>query len=149
MDRFEMMTGNSEQVVNRAVDGQKSLGLSRRFEATHLAFPLPGVLVRDFGSVIFVLPGLVGDGWEHLSVRSRIGSQLVGNKLQRWPLLVLQHLAKEALGGSLVSVACDQNIQDVAVLVHRSPKIMTFAADCDEHFARARCRRVDLVAAAR
>jgi hypothetical protein len=31
-------------------------------------------------------------------------------------------------------VACDQNIQDVAVLVHRSPKIMAFAADRDEHF---------------
>ncbi len=46
---------------------------------------------------------------------------------------MFQHLAKEALSGSLVSVACDQNIQDIAVLVHRSPKIMTFAADGDEH----------------
>ena len=33
-----------------------------------------------------------------------------------------------------VAVACDQNIQDVAVLVHRPPKIMTLAADGDEHF---------------
>ena len=31
-------------------------------------------------------------------------------------------------------MACDQKIQDLAVLVHRSPKIMTFAADGDEHF---------------
>jgi hypothetical protein len=91
------------------------------------------VLVRDFGSVILVLPGLVGDGWEDLSVCSRIGSQPVGNKLQRWPLLVLQHLAKEALGGSLVSVACDQDIKDIAVLVNGSPKIVTFPADDDEH----------------
>ena len=29
-------------------------------------------------------------------------------------------------------MACDQNIEDVAVLVRRSPKIMTFATDCDE-----------------
>ena len=42
--------------------------------------------------------------------------------------------AKEAFGGSPVSVACDQNIQDIAVLVHRSPNIMAFAAECDEHF---------------
>ena len=48
--------------------------------------------------------------------------------------LVFQHPAKEAFGGSPVFVACDQNIQDIAVLVHRSPKIMAFAADCDEHF---------------
>ena len=67
-------------------------------------------------------------------MRSRIASKLVGNELPWWAPLVFQHLAKEALSGSLVSMACDQNIQDVAVLVHCSPKIMTFAADGDEHF---------------
>jgi hypothetical protein len=66
-----MMTCNSEQVVNRAVDRQKSLGLSRRFEAKHLPFPLPGVLVGDFNAVIFVLPGAKADGWKNVSVRSR------------------------------------------------------------------------------
>ena len=29
MDRFEMMTSDSEQIVNGAVDTEKSLGLSR------------------------------------------------------------------------------------------------------------------------
>ena len=61
MNRFEMMTGHSEQVMNRAVDGEKSLHLSRRFEATHLAFLLSGVLVRHFSSVVLVLPGSMGD----------------------------------------------------------------------------------------
>jgi hypothetical protein len=65
-------------------------------------------------------------------VRRRIAAQLVGDELQRWPLLVFQDLAKEALGGSLVSVAGDQDVEDVAILVHRSPKIMAFAADRDE-----------------
>ena len=64
----------------------------------------------------------------------RIASKLVGNELPWWAPLVLQQLAKEALSGSPVSAACDQNIQDFAVLVHRSSKIMTLAADCDEHF---------------
>jgi len=45
---------------------------------------------------------------------------------------VFQDLAKEALSGSLVSVACDQNIEDLAILVYRSPKIMALAADRDE-----------------
>jgi hypothetical protein len=57
VDRFETMTCNAEQVVNLAVDREESLNLCRRFEATHLAFLLPGVLVGDFSSVIFVLPG--------------------------------------------------------------------------------------------
>ncbi len=67
----------------------------------------------------------MGNGWEDLSVGSRIASKLVGNELPWWAPLVFQDLAKEALSGSPVSVACDQNIQDVAVLVHRSPKMMT------------------------
>ena len=52
VDRFEVMMRHSEQVLNRAVDREKSLGLSRRLEATHPAFLLPGVLVRDFSSVV-------------------------------------------------------------------------------------------------
>jgi hypothetical protein len=69
-----MMTRNSEQVVNRAVDREKSSNLCRRFEATHLTFLLAGTLVGDFSSVVFVLPGSMLDGWKHLSVRSMIAS---------------------------------------------------------------------------
>lgn len=54
MDRFEMMTCNSERGVNRAADREKSLNLCRRLEATHLAFLLPGVLMGDFSSVVKV-----------------------------------------------------------------------------------------------
>ena len=134
MDRFEMMTTNSEQVVNRAVDTEKALELWHRLESTHLAFLLPGVLVGDFSSVVFVLAGSMGDGWEDLSVGGRIASKLVGNELPGWPPLTFQNLAKEALGGFLVSMARDQDIEDIAILIHRSPKIMTFAANRDEHF---------------
>jgi hypothetical protein len=45
MDRFKTMTCDSEQVVNQAVEREKSLDLCRRLEATHLSFPFPGVLV--------------------------------------------------------------------------------------------------------
>lgn len=58
----------------------------------------------------------------HLSVTS----------CHRWPSLLLQDLVKEAFGRSRVSVACDQVIGDIALLVHGPPKIMTFAADRDE-----------------
>ena len=47
---------------------------------------------------------------------------------------MLQELAKEALSGSLVSAACGQDVEHIAVLVNSPPKIMTFAADGDEHF---------------
>ena len=76
----------------------------------------------------------MGNGWEDLSVGSRIAAELVGDELPRRLARLFQNFAEEAPSGSPVSVACDQNIQHVAVLVHRSPKIMTFAADGDEHF---------------
>ncbi len=101
-------------------------------EVTHLAFLLPGVLVGDFGPVIFILPGSMVDGGEDLSVRGRISSQVVGDELERWSALVFQNLAKEAFGSFPVSVECDQDIENVAILVHRSPKIMALAADRDE-----------------
>jgi len=76
VDRFEMMTCYSEQVVNRAVDREKSLHVCRRFETTHPAFLLPSVLVGDFSSVVVVWPGSLSDGGEDLSVRRPIASQL-------------------------------------------------------------------------
>ena len=99
---------------------------------THLTFLLPGVLVRDFRPVILVLAGSMDDGREDLSVRSGVASKLVGHELPRWPSLVFQNLAKETFGGSPVAVACDQDIEDIAILVGCSPKIMTLAADRDE-----------------
>ena len=64
-------------------------------------------------------------------MRSRIASQLIGDELQGWPPLVFQGLAKEAFGSFPVSVACDQDVEDVAIMVHRSPKIMALTADRD------------------
>ena len=58
-----------------------------------------------------------------------MASKLVGNELPRRPSLVFQSLAKEAFSGSPVSVGCDQDIEDVAILIHRSPKIMALATD--------------------
>ena len=76
----------------------------------------------------------MGHGWENLSVGGRIAAKLVGHELPGRPPLVFQHLAKEAFSGSLVSAVCDQDIEDISILVNGSPKIMAFAADCDEHF---------------
>ena len=46
--------------------------------------------------------------------------------------MLFQDLAKETLGGSLVSAACDQDIEDVTILINGSPTIMMLAADGDE-----------------
>jgi hypothetical protein len=90
------------------------------------------VLVRDFSPIVLVLAGSMGHRWKHVAVGCRTAAQLVGDELQRWHLLVFQYLATEACGSFPVPVACDQNIEDVIVLIHCSPKIMPFAADREE-----------------
>ena len=74
----------------------------------------------------------MANGRENLSAGGHIAAELVGNQLPRRLALLFQNLAKEAFGSFPVSVACDQNIQHVTVLVYRSPKIMTFGADGNE-----------------
>jgi len=90
--------------------------------------------VGNFSSVVFILASSMVDGWKDLSVGGRIASKLVGHELPRRPPLLFQDLAKEALSGPLVSAAGDQDVEDIPVLIHGSPKIMTFTADRDEHF---------------
>ncbi len=92
------------------------------------------MLVRNFSSVVFILASSMVDGWKDLSVGGRIASKLVGHELPRWPTLLFQDLAKEALGGPLVSAAGDQDVEDITVLIHGSPKIMTLSANGDEYF---------------
>jgi hypothetical protein len=72
------------------------------------ALLLSGVLVRNFSSVVFTLASSMVDGWKDDSVGGRIASKLVGHELPRWPTLLFQDLAKEALSGPLVSATGDQ-----------------------------------------
>ena len=63
---------------------------------------------------------------------SRVASQLVGDPLEWRSALPLQQLAAEAPCRSGAPVARDWNIQDVSILVDRSPGIAPLAANRDE-----------------
>ena len=49
------MTPHAKKIPNEAVHRQESLRVSRRFEPPHLSLALAGRLMRDFGSIVFVL----------------------------------------------------------------------------------------------
>ena len=55
MDCFEMVPANSEQILNLTVDSKESLSLLDRLEPSHLPLLLPGMLMGDFSSVVFIL----------------------------------------------------------------------------------------------
>lgn len=49
--RSQQVTAESEEIVERHVEGKKPLGLTSRFESAHQPFPLAGRLIRGLSAV--------------------------------------------------------------------------------------------------
>ena len=63
-----------------------------------------------------------------------IAAELVGYELPgRFPLM-LQRPKKKAFSGSAISPPRHQNINQVSVLIHRSPQIVRLSPDRDKQF---------------
>ena len=136
MTRLQQVSSDAEEVLDKFMNGQESLGLTRRFEPSHLPFTLPRRLVRDLGSIVLVLVGAVDDGWHDLAVSGAVASQLVGDEPPGWPALPLQQLTKEAFRGSPIASRLDEDIDDVAILVHRTPEILPLTLDGYKHLVQ-------------
>jgi hypothetical protein len=50
--------------------------------------------------------------------------------------LAAQPSAQESLGGTVVAVKLEQNIDDIPVLIYRTPKILLPAVDSDQEFVQ-------------
>lgn len=75
------MAANAEQVANKVMDCEKSLGPCHRFEAPHVALALARRLVRDLGPVVGIAGGVVVDDGRHDDpVRSAVDSR--GDRLR-------------------------------------------------------------------
>jgi hypothetical protein len=61
MSRSQQMSANSEKILDSTVYGQESLRLSLRFESVHLPLSLSRGLVRNFGAIVGVTPGVVSN----------------------------------------------------------------------------------------
>ena len=132
MDRLETMACELECVVGGRKDCESTLHLRCRLESTHLEFSLPGVLAGHLGSLVLVLPGSMSSRRAEFPAGRRIASTPVVDQPPRPSPLPLEKLVEKALGGSRVTTARDQNIRDVAVLIHRHPKMAAFRTDRDE-----------------
>ena len=80
MTGLQQMPSDAKAVLNESMHGQESLRLSRRFKLPHLSFLLSRRLVRDFGSIVSVLVGVVDDGVHDLAVSGAVAFQLVGDQ---------------------------------------------------------------------
>ncbi len=65
VNRAQQMSADSEEILYDAVDGREALKMGGRLEAPHLAFALPGRLMRDLDSVVRIPIAAVDHGRHH------------------------------------------------------------------------------------
>ena len=130
------MAAQLEKVVDLAVAGEELLGLPGRLEPLHLPFSPSRRLVRDLGPVVQVPALAVLDPGQDLPLGGTIARQLVGHDHTRNVLQALEQLLEEALGRLGAAPALHQNVEHRAVLVDGAPKVVTLAADADEHLVQ-------------
>jgi len=92
--------------------------------------------MRNLGAVVGILLGIVGNAWQDRSTGSGIALQLVGDDPEWLLALTAQQSTKEPLGCTLITSRLQQNINDITILIHGTPKILLLAVDSDEEFVQ-------------
>jgi hypothetical protein len=89
--------------------------------------------MRVLTPVIGVTILLVFHPWQYLALGGTFDLRLIRHDQAWHTLQALEQLAKECLGGLLVPPLPHQNVEDVVVLIYRSPQAMTLALDAQKH----------------
>ena len=134
VSRSQQMSPDPEEILHHAMDGGEALEMGGRFETPHLAFALPRRLMREPCPVVGVLLRAVHDGRHHGSVGGRVAAQLVGDQPTGEPALFLQQRAEESHRGAPIPPRLDQDVQHIAIFVHRSPEVLLAAVQGHEEF---------------
>src|SRR5437588_4371679 len=92
-----------------------------RFASAHMPFPLTGRLMRSFDSIVGEPLRTVSHVAEDSSHGSGVASQFFGNDPQWFGTLAAQQPSKESFCGALITMRLNQDVNYVAVLIHRTP----------------------------
>src|SRR5215469_15949927 len=91
--------------------------------------------MRYLSAIVEVSALAVLDARQDLALGRGVALELVCHDHPRSISQALQQLAKEPLGCGRVAPALDQDVEDISVLIDRTPKIVLLAADADGHLA--------------
>ena len=92
--------------------------------------------MRKLGAIVGKLSRIVSHARQNCSLCSPIALQFVGDHPERFLTLTLHQSAEEPLGGVLIAARLQENINDIAVLIHGTPKILLLAVDSDEELVQ-------------
>ena len=108
---------------NNSVHLKESLGVLAGLEPAHPPLSFSCGLVRVLRSVVQVPVLSVSNTRHHHPFCRSVAAELVGNDDARLAPSRPQKLAKEAHGCEAIALWLDQNIEDNAVLIDRSPEV--------------------------
>jgi len=101
--------------------------MTRRFESLHATLALARGLVRVFRPVVEITMLAMLHSWQEFALGRPIALQLIRDHHSRDVPQAFEQLAEKFLGRGLVATPLHENVQDMAVLIHRPPQIMTLS----------------------
>ena len=122
----------SEVLGNRSIRGEESLRVPCGLKSLHAPLPLARRLMGVLGAVIEVAVLAMFHPRQDLALRRAVAFQLIRDDDPGHADQTLEELAEKLLRRLLVPAALHENIQDVAVLIHRAPQIVTLLIDREE-----------------
>src|SRR5215468_5955228 len=127
------MPSRSKVLGNGAVGRQKTLGMPGRLEPLHAILTLPCGAMRVLTPVIEVAALTVLYSWQYLAFGRAIAFEFIRNDDPWHVPQPLQELTEKLLRRVLVAAALHQDVEDVVVLVDRTPEVMTLTMNREKY----------------
>ena len=134
VSRPEPVTSGTEVGQDRPMCREEALRVPRRLESAHRPFPLAGRLVGIFRAVVEVSMLSVFHARQDLPLGGLVALELVCDDHPRDVRQALEQLAEAFLGRVLVASTLHEDVEDIAVLIDRSPQVLGLAIDLEENF---------------
>src|SRR5262245_54217972 len=119
------MPSRAEVLGDGSIRRQKTLRMPGRFEPLHVVLALARRSMRILAAVVEIATLPVCHTGQYLTLRRTVAFELIRNDHPRHIGEAFEQLAKEFLCILLVAPTLDENVQDVVVLIHRTPQVMT------------------------
>jgi hypothetical protein len=127
------MPSRADMLGQRAIGGEKALGLSWGLEALQAPLALAGRLVGKLRAVIHVVVLPVFHPRQDLLFRCIITFPFVGDD-DAWNILAaFEELTEERLDGDLTAPSLPQHIEHSPLLVDGPPQVVTYAVNGQKH----------------
>lgn len=128
------MASWAEVLGDGAIRREEALGVPWRLEALHPPFSLARQLVGVLGAVVQVAMLPMLDTGEEVPLRRAVAFQLVGDERPWRVRQAFEQLPEELFGRMLVPPTLHQDIEDVPLLIDRSPEIVSLAVNREKDF---------------